>query len=162
MIRSIIKNLTKKKTLLFAGILALGIIFMLIGEYTQAEKKATTGFDEADYTNKLETRLAEMIESVDGVCDVKVMVTLAGSARYQYETGASQSVMAGGAAGEPTLLYRTSNDQSEPVLRVVSAPEIKGVSVVCKGAGNVLLKQKVIGLIAGALDLSVNRIYVTE
>ena len=151
-------RLSQKKITILAGFLAVGIMFVLLSEYIPTEKKTSeSSFDEAAYTRELEERLEDLLSRVEGISQVKVMVTLAGGAHYRYETEPSKSVLAG---IEGTSF--TSGGQSETVLTSVIAPEIKGVSVVCKGAENVFLKQKVIGLIAGALNLSVNRIYVTE
>lgn len=161
MIRDLLKRAGQKKAMILAMILAVGIMFVLLSEYIPTGASAKdASFDEAAYTESLERRLEEIISRVDGVSEVKVMVTLEGSQRYRYESGAVQSVMA--ASDGVSQNYRADKEGSDAVLTFVAMPEIKGVSVVCKGGANAAVRQKVIGLIAGALNLGVNRIYVTE
>ncbi|MBP5289695.1 MAG: hypothetical protein J6Z79_07495 [Clostridia bacterium] len=164
MFRSVLKALSQRKIALLAGIVAIGIIFILAGEYTSKGKAALDpAFDESSYTSTLEKRLEEIISRVDGVSDARVMVTLAGSATYRYGADQASSLMTSVDPASSSLSYDIGRDHAADAVPVgISAPEIKGVSVVCKGAGSPALRQKVIGLIAGALNLSANRIYVTE
>ena len=155
------KLLSQKKTAVLAGIAALGIIFLVFAEYIpKGTVKTDTAFDETAYAENLERELEEIIGRIDGIDDVKVMVTLAGSPSYRYAR--DQSVMASGDTDSVFRYAAGDAAKSEPLLTAVTAPEIKGVSVVCKGAANQVLRKKVIELIAGTLDLNTNRIYVTE
>ena len=138
------QTLSRKKVAFLAVILAAGIIFLALSEYiSTGTTESKPAFSEDAYTKDLETRLEALLERMDGVSEVKVMITLSGSESYQYAKETVKSVMAGGESTETVLPYRKgSGGQSEPILTAVAAPEIKGVSVVCRGAGNDAVRRR--------------------
>ena len=155
-------RLWKKNLPLLAILLCAGIIFLAVAEYHSNEetRQGLSDFDEEAYTQRLETRLGEMIEKMEGVRDVKVMITLESGSRYRFSREEkSLSASGDGAVGAFFLSDDTGDD---PILVEIGAPKIKGVSVVCQGADNILIREKILGLIAGTLDLTQNKIYVTE
>ena len=153
--------LWKKNLPLFVILLCVGIIFLAAAEYhsNKESQRDQNDFDEETYTRRLEERLCAMIEKMDGVSDVKVMITLESGNRYRYvRDGASSSSGGDGAVGA----FMMNQNDSSPVLLEIKAPKIKGVSVVCRGADNILIREKILGLVAGTLDLTQNKIFVTE
>lgn len=158
------KQIFFKKNLPFLAILFLvGIIFLAVGEYDSNKGKDSIGvqFDEKAYTEDLEARLTAMLEKMDGVDDPCVMITLEGSSRYQFAKQ-DNSNFQGSAYVNSFLMQETENGSKEPILVEVDTPTIKGVSVVCRGAENFRTREKIIGLISGTLNLTKNKIYVTE
>ncbi len=152
---------SKKTALILAIFFVLGIIFLVGSEYisTKRETAASVVFDENAYTENLEARLSEMIRTVCGSDEVKVMITLEGSAVYCYAQEQTESEYA---REKSLLLQQDKNGAKTPILTEISAPKIKGVSVVCKGGKDSEMRKEIINLIAGTLHLSTNRIYVTE
>ena len=153
-----------RKNIPLIGILFLsGIIFLTLSEYdfNKSEESVGAGFDESAYTRDLEERLSAMLEEMDGVENVRVMITLDSGSRYQYAKEESTSLQ-GSTYASSILTQDRGSGTKEPILIQVEAPKIKGVSVVCRGAGNSLIREKIIGLISGTLNLTKNKIYVTE
>lgn len=106
------------------------------------------------YQEYLEGRVTALCESVNGVSDVTVIVSLSGGFGSVYATewtndGEAYVILGSGANAEALLLSR-------------SAPEIAGIGVVCRGGGNDILRRELISLISAGFDISSNRIYVTE
>lgn len=158
-----IKHL-KKNLPLFAALFLLGIIFLCFSEYNENTKgNLSDEFDAEAYTEKMELRLEEMIGKMDGISDVNVMIALEGGLRYQWAKETSKNLEGEKNYSSSTLLLlESTGGNSSPILVEKSAPKIRGVSVVCKGAKSAQAKERIIGLVAGTLNLNANQIYVTE
>jgi stage III sporulation protein AG len=149
-------QIKSKKMLIPAICLLLGIMFLFVSEYIGTNgNKTGNDFDEEEYALRLEARLSQLLETMEGVSQVKVMVTLESGEEYRF---ASQSV-----TSSDSFFYLPSGSGSqEPILTAVGTPKIKGVSVVCKGADQAQIRLRITRLISSTLDLSEHQIYVTE
>lgn len=149
-------------------ILAAGLVGMLllaVSEWLpsdspgpQTAESVTTPAQEAEaYALDLETRLADLIQQVEGAGETRVMVTMAASARTMYATD-SQTEADGSARTQHLLL----DDGSTPPALVEStqAPEIQGVAVLCAGAGNVAVQSRVTQIVQVLTGVGANRISV--
>ncbi len=152
----------RKNLPLIAILFVLGIIFLYLAEYDSNKENENSGidFDEKVYTENLEQRLCAMLEKMDGVENATVMITLEGSSRYQI-TGENRSGLQNSIYTSSFLQEDTASSQN-PILIEIEAPKIKGVSVVCRGAENIQIRQRIINLISSTLNLPKNKIYVTE
>ncbi len=154
-----IKNMKKNMPLLLI-LLSLGVIFLFLSEYhsNKEVKAAQDDFDEENYVLRLEERLCGIIEKIDGVSEVNVMITLESGKRYTF----LQEEQTQNGNDISTFLMKEENGVSSPILVETGAPKIKGVSVVCHGADNALIREKILRLVAGTLDLTQNKIFVTQ
>ena len=153
-----------KKNLPILGILfILGIIFLATAEYdsNKGNDRLGVNFDEEAYTENLEQRLGTMLEKMDGVEEACVMITLESSSRYQFAGQDGQNLQGSTYTGA-FLMQESAGGSKEPILVEIGSPKIKGVSVVCRGAENIPVREKIINLISGTLNLPKNKIYVTE
>ena len=89
-----------------------------------------------EYEGKLEKKLTEIIEEIDGTSDIHVMITLEKTEENIY----------GG---------KTSD------ISVTLTPTIRGVVVVCKGGENAVVREKVLDAVCKALGVSAARVCVT-
>lgn len=155
------KSFIKKNLPLLAILFLLGIIFLYLSEYDSNKRieKGSLDFDANSYAENLEERLRTILEEMEGVDDVRVMITLETSSRYQLadEKGTNRL---GTYANSFSL--QGSSEENEPMVIEITAPKIKGVSVVCKGAENITVKDRIMNLISSTLNLTKNKIYVTE
>ncbi len=143
----------------------IGIIFLFLSEYSSFERSRSDDsvFDETAYTASLETRLASILEQVNGVSDVNVMITLEGGITYRYANQTAKSLSGDNSSVETLLqMQEDSGGALSPILTETILPRVKGVSVVCKGAADVNIQKKIIGLVSSALNLNENQIFVTE
>ncbi|MBE6713251.1 MAG: hypothetical protein E7580_07005 [Ruminococcaceae bacterium] len=156
-------NFFKKNIPIIAILFILGIIFLGMSEYdfNKNDEKSGVDFDERAYTKDLEDRLSAMLEEMEGVENVRVMITLDSSSRYRFAQQESATLQ-GSTYVSSYLTQDLGSGSKEPILIEVGSPKIKGVSVVCRGAENILIREKIIGLISGTLNLTKNKIYVTE
>lgn len=153
---------TKNNLWIFLVAAAVGIALILIGSGTKEgqEKIETvpeyrTEKDElVIYQQYLEERIKRLCETVDGVSNVTVTVTLAGGFESVYATewkdGNEEYVILGsGASAEALYLTR-------------SAPEISGIGIVCRGGEEERVRYELIGLLAATYHVNSNRIYVAK
>lgn len=158
-------QLHKKNMIILPLCLILGIIFLFFSEYS-GDKKTDPGneaWSEAEYTARLEERLAAMIEKMEGTADVKVMITLNGGNSFQYASKTNKSQSGQESSMESFLEMREdASGNLYPILTETRLPTVKGASVVCQGADNPVIQRRIISLVASTLDLNENQIFVTE
>ena len=150
---------SKNKKILLAILFSLGIIFLIVSEYdfTRTEEEIST-FQEDEYVQKLESRLSAIIEKMDGISDVSVMITLARGEEYQYASAIGNT-----SDQESGFRFDTSAKSGEaPILIATDSPIVKGVCVVCRGADEATMQNKIISLVASTLNLTQTQIYVTS
>ncbi len=149
-----LKQILVNKTTVIILIGALGLI--LIGVSYIPEKEETVL--QEDYLKTTEERLKNIIESVEGAGETKVMITLKNDGEKVY-----------------VQTYKSDNDKTENEVVIVSgkngnealtqkelAPEIKGVVIVCEGGDNLRVRSDIINLVGAALGVEINRICVCK
>ena len=148
----------KKNWLFFVGLAGICLIFLsdiLFGgregstgaarQSTQQAVSAATGVQE------LETRLTEMLESVQGAGKVQVMITLESAGETdRKESYKSEHIIVDAADGK------------QPLVETHIEPEVKGVAVVCEGGDDITVIKRITDLVSVVLGLSTNRICVTK
>ena len=146
---------------LLLGCGVLGILLILFGSSTKtAEKTSTetpysTSTDElVIYQDYLEKRIKTLCESVSGVRNVTVVVTLSGSFESVYATEWPD--------GNEEYVILGSGYSASPIYLSRSAPEIAGIGIVCSGGANDNVKRELISLLSATFHISSNRIYVAE
>ena len=122
-------------------ILALGAAVIILIAFSgisgkKSENVSTVSIEElSQYERRLEERLSDILSEIDGVGDIRVMITLDTSEENEY-------------------------GKSKDMLLSVKAPEIRGVIVVCDGGDNIIVKEKVTSAVSGVFGISTTRISV--
>ena len=153
----------KLKWLLPAVGAALGILLLLWGgnsEQAQNDTDASTAqistpqSELEAYQIYLEGRVRTLCQSVEGVDNVTVTVTLNGCFEEIYATewiDGNEEYVIIGSGSNASALYLSRN-----------APEIAGIGVVCRGGGNTDVRRELLALLSAAFHVPANRIYITE
>ena len=154
----------KTPLLLLLGVALLGVFLILFGgQIGKSEKKeasadtpsAVGAQEELEaYQAYIEDRVKSLCESVKGVENVTVAVTLSGGFEeiYAKEISAEkESYVILGSGSNASALYLSRK-----------APEITGIGVVCRGGGNDNVRQELLSLLSAAFKVPANRIYITE
>lgn len=129
------------KIIFIAGIALIVIIFLLSlsngkdNSDNSAEKENILS-EISEYESKLEMKLTDIIEKIDGTSDIHVMITLEKT--------------------EESIYGGKTSDISATV-----TPTIRGVVVVCKGGENAVVREKVSEAVCKALGVSAARVCVT-
>ncbi|HBH94306.1 MAG TPA: hypothetical protein DDX91_01030, partial [Ruminococcaceae bacterium] len=129
------------KIIFIAGIALIAIIFLLSlsggkKDSDNSAEKEEVLFEISEYESKLEMKLTEIIEKIDGTSDIHVMITL---------DKTEESIYGG----------KTSD------ISATITPTIRGVAVVCKGGENAVVREKVSEAVCKALGVSAARVCVT-
>lgn len=156
-----LKENGKLRLYLLLGCGVLGILLILLGsgtktiEKTSTETPYSTSTDElVIYQDYLEKRIKTLCESVSGVRNVTVVVTLSGSFESIYATEWPD--------GNEEYVILGSGSSAAPIYLSRSAPEIAGIGIVCSGGANDNVKRELISLLSATFHISSNRIYVAE
>ena len=164
--------------LLVAG--AAGVLILLFAPFstgktdTAPSKQQQEQRTVEEYRTQLETELTELLSSIEGVSEISLMITLesAGENVYATEKRASVNLLSDSLSSsqkrvenqndsEDSYIILKSADGSESAILVKQLqPVVKGAAIVCKGADNEIIRQKIIETTAIALDLTTNRVSV--
>jgi hypothetical protein len=139
----------------------LGVLLILFGsgekeiQNSTSETPYSTATDElVIYQDYLESRIKKLCESVSGVRNVTVVVTLSGSFESVYATEWPD--------GNEEYVILGSGSSASPIYLSRSAPEIAGIGIVCSGGANDNVRRELISLLSATFHISSNRIYITE
>lgn len=115
---------------------------------------------------ELEQRLEKLISQIDGVNGVSIMVTLEStSTRIFAEETQSESESSGNAdSSSKSSSSRTEivlAGGKEPLETSVVCPRVRGVAVVCPGAADPVVKEKIANTVSGVLNIGISRVCVT-
>ena len=135
--------------MIFIVICIICIVLLLVLEGGNKKEKI------ADYTYEqdLEKRLYELISALEGVNNVRVMVTVEGGTEYVYAEDKENTE--NGSRSQ----YYSAGDEEALLLKKIY-PTVQGVAVVCNSRSPSVTQSTVIKLISGVLDLPTNRIFV--
>ena len=186
------KKLTKENMAILAllGILLMGIALPVkktenAGDETglsdtgsDTMKTSETEKDDGDgsYTQEVENRLEALLSSMDGVGEVKVMVTLSSSVEQVVEKDVPYSMdttketdSAGGSRDvvnskqEETTVYVTDQAGNKtPYISKTLEPAIEGVTVVAQGGGNAVVQKNITDVIQALFGVEAHKIKVVK
>ncbi len=167
------------KGIVFLGISGIVLIFLsgFFGSDSTSAKKSETSapFSSQQYIADLESRIHTIVNEIDGVGDAKVMVTLANTVEYVYESERKETAdfatdYQDGAIEkeqaqqeyEKTVVLVDGESGKEALLKTTVEPKVKGVVVVCRGGDDVTVQKQIIDAVTTALGLSSNRVCVVK
>lgn len=118
------------------------------------------------YAARQEKKLKKILESMDGVGDVNVMVTLASSeekiALKDTERGENKGKdMSDISEKNENVIIRNNGDESPYVVSVTS-PKIAGVAIVCEGADGGKKDSEIIDMVGALFGIESHKIKVTK
>lgn len=161
----------KGRKALIIGALAVMLLLLLstvsCGGKTQSETSQPAE-NAAEIERTLEKRVKELVSQIDGVGEVSVMVTLDTVSERVYEKDYKSGSTS---EGNSDSVRRSSENQTEVVLQGSSKqplqigtiqPKVRGAAVVCAGADDPIIREKVTYAVAKALNIGISRVYVTN
>ena len=149
------KIFSNKKILLPTLLMASALILILV---SSAENKKEGACEKSDVaigvlSTQLEEKIEKLCESVDGVSNVHVMLTLDTSEEYVFAKDTETS-----SSGTRSQYVLTST--GEAVELYVIAPKVRGVAVVCSGGDKATIQKILSELISASLGISVSKISI--
>ena len=137
-VRALVRGPNGWKWIVWAGLIGMGLI--LLSNFWPPSTQTSTAeqseaWDAAAYTAELEQRLTDMLAHIEGVGACRVMITLENARQYVY------------------------TDRHEVVTEI--QPTVKGVIVVCAGAENEAVVERVQTAVQTVLHITSRRVCVT-
>ncbi|HWP52400.1 MAG TPA: hypothetical protein VN626_11965 [Clostridia bacterium] len=129
------------------------------------------------HAQQTEQRLTEILKQIKGVGAVHVMVTLENGVEYRYaadekQSGDSVFTYANGSDSPSKVQEKEDRQQSyilvdssggkKPLVLTELSPRVKGVVVVCSGAGNPVIRQRVTDAVTTALGVTSLQVCVIQ
>lgn len=175
---NIIKKISEKtkldpKILIVAALLIAGVLVLLLSEFSAGEKTddevalTNVSFDSEAYVSELENRLVSIISAIDGAGETRVMVTLesGGEDFYLNNSDYGENIEISGENSyekkDDYVIVDGSSGQGGIIVRR-SEPRVRGVAVVCKGAGSEYVKEQITRAVTALLDISSARVSVAK
>lgn len=153
-----------RKAMTIAAVLGIvGMIMILLsgGKEDEIPKESVPETPEesvwTDYCADTERRLEELLSAIDGVGEVKVMITVSSTEEYIY----AQAESVNGDKKENEYVTVRTEKGEEALLKQVNTPVITGVAAVCDGGKSDRVREEIYRTLTAVLDISPSRIYVT-
>ncbi len=168
-LKSVFTGDNLKNLIIFAGILGIALIF--ISSFTRksnekvSEAAAEPRLTAEEYSGKLESKLSKMISTIDGAGKTNVLITIDREIEQVYQTDSDTQTKAEASSSQldskqTTVIVKGANNTEEPIKVTQIMPKIKGVLVVCEGAGSSVVKQNITESVCTVLGISSSRITV--
>lgn len=175
-------NIGKEKILLLAlaGILLIAAsYFEKGGDYNLQEETTTDlvgvehNYSSAEYQKQMENKVKRLIESIKGISDATVVITLkSGSEQVLQEDSENSNSSkktgndsdSSGTVKKTTVIFNRDGNESPYVIKE-KYPEVEGIAVAAKGvSGNTgeTKKEEIINMLAALFNVPVHKISVLE
>ncbi len=170
-----------KKTFLIVLAGIAGVLILVISELFSSGETEENGKNSEDiqiseysienhyeYAEMLENKLTDIISSIEGAGETKVMLTLESSSEAVYAQNDKTDMESGDENKEKLssendyVLIKTDSSKEEALLLKIIQPEVKGVAVVCEGGDSVYVQQKIMETVSAVFDISTSKIKVTK
>ena len=112
-----------------------------------------------DYESRMERKLQELLESVEGVGAVKVMLTFEGSSEKQVEKDLSAS---GESSGQETVYEEHGSGERTPYVTSETNPRVEGVLVIAQGGGNSRIRQEILEAAQALFGVDAHKIKIMK
>jgi stage III sporulation protein AG len=159
-----LKNIGKEKIILLglAGILLIASsYFENIGHDNTNEEQETSKELNSDYESYIKKNIKEMIENIDGISNVKVMVTFkSGSEKVLKEDTEDNKTKEGDTSKKKTTVIFNQSEGDSPYVIKEIYPQIEGVAIAASGENLQNKKGEIINMIAALFDIQVHKISV--
>lgn len=158
-----------KKQLIIVITALVGIILIVmsgVGNSTSDTEESSTAesnvFSEAEYTESLENKLADMIASLNGAGRTKVSLTLECDYETVYARDGSYSQKDGASDEENEYIIIDSDKQEGGLILKTVTPKVRGVAVLCEGGDLPQVEAAVCEMLQALLDVGANHISVSK
>lgn len=166
-----------KKLIFILGAIGIALIFIsnfiskntnTLNEQSQADFSKSIYNDLEKYKISIENHLGEIISKIEGAGKTEVFLTLENGNENVYAVNHTQNNSSDKSGNKSESIeseyfsIRDSNGKENGMLLKVVEPGVRGVVVVCSGADNLIIKEKVLEAVTKALNISSARVCVSK
>lgn len=164
-VKEYISGETGRKVLIIGGVILLLILLLSSFAVKKTDNTAPVNNESAeDIERKLEKRLCGLISKIDGAGEASVMITLDRTETAVYEKNKKLEESSGNSTGSSSKETEVvlAGSAKQPLLSGAVQPTVRGAAVVCEGASDPVVREKVANTVAKALNIGISRVYVTD
>lgn len=150
----------------FVGIALIGLSELNLSPTNDKKEKLPTSLSSYEYCEYIEGRVEDIVSSIDGAGNVRVMITLAETTEYVYAqnqngTKKSNKDSENSDSKNSFVIIEKDNNDSGLLLKTFE-PKIRGVAVVCDGGDNPIVQQHIYSTVSAVLNVSTARISISK
>jgi len=139
-------------------VLLVGLVLMLLPTHKETTETAPT-VSPPSQKRDIREELVSILGQIEGVGDVRVMLTVAAGEKTLYQTDADISE---NASRIETVIVTDANRAEVGLIQQIDPPTYLGAIVVCKGAGNAAVRLAVVEAVSRVTGLGADRISVLK
>lgn len=150
------------KILISAGLIIM--VMIVFADFSDDKDKKNVSdtdveFQTADtFIECTESRLSEILMSIEGVGKAKVLVNVSSTEEYVF----AEKYKQGTSSTENEIVIIDRGSSKEALVKKVKVPEISGIVIVCEGGDDPKICEKVYKAVSTALKIPSSRVYVAE
>ncbi len=178
--KELFRDKEKKTVLNFITMLLIGIVLIIasnsfLKKNIREEEVISSNKDivenNSDFVAELEKKLETALSKVEGVGEIKVIITLENSGEIivAEDNSVDKSETSEGDSGEKRKVnnFKKENkkillDSNKPLVLQEIQPQIKGVLIIAKGGDDARVKSSVVKAIQALLNVQANKIEVLK
>ncbi|MCI8584870.1 MAG: stage III sporulation protein AG [Lachnospiraceae bacterium] len=129
------------------------------GGQEAASAKEQTESQSQSYEEQMEAKLQELLGAVEGVGEVKVMLTFEGSSEKEVEKDVSLS---GEDESQETVYEEHSGSERTPYVTSEKNPKVAGVLVIAQGGGSSRIRQEILEAAQALFGIDAHKIKIMK
>ena len=171
-----IKKLSKNpKLLLIVGL--TGILLVFVSSFFDGEEQtkqnditSAQSYTAEQYGTMIENSVKDIVTGITGDKKPTVVITLESGIRYSYVS--ADEIDSSSATGSATdqnsqskkqsyITVKNADGSEKALLITEIMPEIRGVAIICDGADNEIICEKIKNAVTAALNITSKRVYIS-
>ena len=158
-----------KKLLLIVLVGVLGMALIFLSELLPTDKKEKEVVDlgeNVSYEETVEQKLKNLIESIDGAGSAQVMVVFESSKESVFAKDSDEDTESGekndSKKTKSKYIIVEKGGEENGLLTKAVYPAVCGVAIVCDGAGDSVIKQRIVETVSALFDINSKNISVVR
>lgn len=162
----LLKLRADKKRAALLILCALALVLLVLSEWpaSRAKSEAAEPAQPQVYAKQMESRLADLIRSIEGAGKTQVLVTLRTGEETVWARNDSMNSEADASrvqSEQTYVLVRSGSDETGLLLKTIT-PAVQGVAVVCEGADDPQVQQRITQTVTAALGIGAGHVSVVK
>lgn len=151
---------TDKKAMFIVASALIGMLLILFSGDSKTGAENIEVEYKTEFTKECEEKLQKLISKIEGVGKVSVMITYESGEENVFASDKEESFRNGEQKIRNDYII-VDGDKGESGLKIKSVyPEVKGVAVVCSGASDPVVKERIISVVSALFNISTKNISV--
>ena len=164
-----IKDNKKVFIIVFVGFLMIVLICLSeldFGKTNIENPEQINEYNNTEYCSYLENKITEIIESIDGAGQTRVMITLSETTEYIYATDDKDTRKQTDSSNDSNtqndyVIIEKDNNDTGLLIKTIE-PKVRGIAVVCEGGDNISVQNQIYSVVSAVLNINTSRISIAK